>query len=254
LRGIVTGVKLNDSAQTRRILVAADALEKMHARRRFIKTAASGTVLTLLGGGLYTFSDELTQEALAANRKDGRPRLPPGQRVLRQLKPMGGLQGDPRASRFRLKIHGEVQQPLTLTLGDLAKSNPVTLSLDVHCVTGWSVLGAEFKGVRLRDLAKKAGLKPSARYVILEAAGGYTANLPLDEALHEDNLITWQMNGERLRRAHGAPVRAINPHHYFWKSPKWITGIRFSKRDEPGYWEVRGYHNHADPWKEERHA
>jgi DMSO/TMAO reductase YedYZ molybdopterin-dependent catalytic subunit len=49
-------------------------------------------------------------------------------------------------------------------------------------------------------------------------------------------------------------VRALIPDLYFWKSAKWVTGIKFVDEDEPGYWEVRGYHNHADPWKEERYA
>jgi DMSO/TMAO reductase YedYZ molybdopterin-dependent catalytic subunit len=230
------------------------ALGHLASRRAFIRAAASGTTLTILGGSLYVFSDALTEEAQAATREDGRPRLPSGQRVLSELKPMGGQPGDPRASRFRLKVHGEVERPMNLSLADLAALSPVVLDLDVHCVTGWSVLGAKFKGVRIADLAKRAGVKAGARHVIFEAAHGYTANLPLKRALDKSALISWEMNGERLARAHGAPVRAVNPDHYFWKSPKWLTGIRFVTRDEPGYWETRGYHNNADPWKEERYA
>jgi DMSO/TMAO reductase YedYZ molybdopterin-dependent catalytic subunit len=230
------------------------ALGGLGSRRAFIRAAASGTTLTMLGGALYVFSDALTEEAQASTREDGRSRLPPGQRVLSELKPMGGEQGDPHASRFRLKVHGEVERPLNLSLAELAGLSPVLLDLDVHCVTGWSVLGAKFKGVRVADLAQRAGVKANARHVIFEAAHGYTANLPLKRALDSNALISWEMNGERLARAHGAPVRAINPDHYFWKSPKWLTGIRFVTQDEPGYWEVRGYHNNADPWKEERHA
>lgn len=230
------------------------ALSHLKSRRAFIRAAASGTTLSLLGGGLYVFSDELTQEAQASARDDGRPRLPPGQRVLSELKPMGGTPGDPSASQFRLKVHGEVAKPFELNLAELARQSPVELTLDVHCVTGWSVLGAKFRGVRIADLAKLAGIKSSARHVIFEAAHGYTANLPLERALDPNALVSWEMNGQRLARAHGAPVRAINPDHYFWKSPKWLTGIRFVSRDEPGYWEVRGYNNYADPWKEERYA
>jgi DMSO/TMAO reductase YedYZ molybdopterin-dependent catalytic subunit len=67
-------------------------------------------------------------------------------------------------------------------------------------------------------------------------------------------MIAHKHMGKPLSLSHGAPVRAVIPDLYFWKSAKWLTGIRFVARDEPGYWEVRGYHNHGDPWKEERHA
>src|SRR5690606_12702007 len=147
--------------------------------------------------------------------KDGRPRLPPGQRVLEKLKPMGGSPGDPRTSSYRLKVHGLVERPLELSLADLFKQGPVELALDVHCVTGWSVLGAKFKGVRVKDLAERALVSKKARYVIFEAAHGYTANVPLDVALRPDVLVSWELDGRRLPRAHGAPVRAVNPHLYF---------------------------------------
>jgi DMSO/TMAO reductase YedYZ molybdopterin-dependent catalytic subunit len=97
-------------------------------------------------------------------------------------------------------------------------------------------------------------VKSTAKHVIFEAAHGYTANVPLETGLRPDVLVSWELDGQRLARAHGAPVRAVNPHAYFWKSPKWLTGLRFVTEDEPGYWEVRGYHNRADPWKEERYA
>ncbi len=229
-------------------------MDRAIRRRRFLQQATAGTTIVALGGGAYIISDELTQAAAAAQRPDGRPRLPPGQRVLQKLKPMGGRPGDPRASAFSLKIHGLVERPFSLDFSQLLEAGAVTLPLDVHCVTGWSVLGARFKGVRIRDLAKRAGVSSAARHVIFEAAHGYTANVRLDDALQPDNLIAWELDGRRLPRAHGGPARAVIPDLYFWKSAKWMTGIRFVRRDEPGYWETRGYHNHADPWKEERHG
>jgi DMSO/TMAO reductase YedYZ molybdopterin-dependent catalytic subunit len=233
---------------------SGEALRRLKARRTFVKQAAAGTTLTLFGGALYAFADDLTESAWAAETTGGRRRVPPGQRVLEKLKPMGGSPGDPKTSSYRLKVHGLVERPFELSLADLVNSSPVELALDVHCVTGWSVLGAKFKGVRVKDLALRAGVKSNAAHVIFEAAHGYTANVPLATALKPDVLLSWQLDSERLPRAHGAPVRAVNPHLYFWKSPKWLTGIRFVEKDEPGYWEVRGYHNRADPWKEERHA
>lgn len=222
-------------------------------RRRFLGQLAYGTSVAVLGGG-YVVSEALTNEAQAATRPDGRPRVPPGQRVLEKLKPMGGEPGDPRASAFRLAVSGAVDRPLSVGFAELLAMNPVTLALDVHCVTGWSVLGARWKGVRLRDLAERAGVKPSAKHVVFEAAHGYTANVLRAEALNQNVLVTWELDGQRLAGPHGGPVRVVVPDLYFWKSAKWITGVRFTERDEPGYWETRGYHNHADPWREERYG
>jgi DMSO/TMAO reductase YedYZ molybdopterin-dependent catalytic subunit len=114
------------------------------------------------------------------------------------------------------------------------------------------MLDAHFGGVTVSGLAARAKPTMSARYVIFEAAAGYTANVDITEAMKPNVIIAHRYEGQPLPRAHGAPVRAIVPDRYFWKSAKWLTGIRFVAKDEPGYWEVRGYHNHADPWKEER--
>jgi len=222
-------------------------------RRRFIRLAASGTALAVLGG-YYLISDDLTRQARAQTRPDGKPRLPPGQRVLQSWKPMGGEPGDPSLEHFRLQVRGEVEAPFSLSYAELSALPQSTLAVDVHCVTGWSVLGAHVKGVTLSALAERAKVKPSARHVIFEAAHGYTSNVPLREALGPQVMIARELEGSPLPRTHGGPVRAMVPHLYFWKSAKWLTGIRFVARDEPGYWETRGYHNHADPWREERYG
>ena len=228
-------------------------LEKALARRRLIQGAGAGTVVLALGG-VYVLSDDLTREAQAQTRSDGRPRLPPGQRVIQALRPMGGEPGDASPSAYRLRVYGEVDAPFELDLADLLGLPQIEQALDVHCVTTWSVLGARWKGVRVADLAERAKPRKSARYVIFEAAHGYTSNISLRAALEPTVMVAHRLNGAPLPRAHGAPVRAIAPAHYFWKSAKWLTGIRFSNHDEPGYWETRGYNNHADPWKEERYA
>ena len=227
--------------------------EQALARRRFIQAAAGGTVIMALGS-LYVLSDDLTREAKAQTRNDGRPRLPPGQRVIEALKPMGGEPGDPSPGNYRLRVHGEVDAPFELGFAELLALPQIEQALDVHCVTTWSVLGAKWQGVRVADLAERAKLKKSARYVIFEAAHGYTSNVALRDALKPSVMVAHRLNGTPLARAHGAPVRAVLPEFYFWKSAKWLTGIRFSSHDEPGYWETRGYSNHADPWKEERYA
>jgi len=231
------------------------SVRKLKSRRQFIKQAAAGTVVVAMGGALYEIlSDDLTREARAQKRRDGRPRLPPGQKVIRKLKPMGGQAGDSKAKNFRLRVHGDVAKPFELGFAELLRLPQVEQVADVHCVTGWSMLGGAWRGVRLSALAKLAQVNKSARHVIFEAAHGYTANVPLAEAIAPGNMIVHRLDGKPLRRAHGAPARALIPDLYFWKSAKWITGIRFVRRDQPGYWERRGYHNHADPWREERYG
>jgi hypothetical protein len=201
-------------------------------RRALMSAAVAGTVAVVFGGGTYVLADEREeQKARATLRPDGRPRLPPNQYLLKRLRPMGGDEGDPSPSAFRLAVHGEVENPFTLDFAGLLSLPQVEQVCDVHCVT-----------------------KPSAHHVIFEAAYGYTSNVPLREALAPNVLVAHRLEGTPLARPHGAPVRALVPDLYFWKSAKWLTGIRFVARDEPGYWETRGYHNHADPWREERYG
>lgn len=227
----------------------------MMDRRSFIRSAAAGTAIVALGGGLYYLAeDDLTRKARAETRTDGRRRLPPEQRVIKALKPMGGEPGDPRPKDFKLKVHGEVSNAFELGYAELLDLPQVEVEADVHCVTGWSVLGSVYKGVLVSHLAKLADVKDSARYVIFEAAHGYTANVPLKDAMADNALVSHRMNDRVWTKTHGAPVRGLVPDLYFWKSPKWLTGIRFSNKDKPGYWEVRGYHNHGDPWLEERYG
>ncbi len=223
-------------------------------RREFIKKAANGTGILALGGVWWWLDDDLTRRAAAQTRPDGRPRLPEGQRVIRKLRPMGGSRGDQRKSRFRLRIHGEVDNAMDLDFAHLLALPQEKLKLDVHCVTGWSVMGARFEGVPLYRLAQLARVRDTARFVIFEAAHGYTANVPLADALKPDNLIAHRLEGRPLSAENGAPVRAVVPDLYFWKSAKWLTSIRFERYDQSGFWERRGYHNHGDPWREQRYS
>lgn len=234
----------------------ADGFEPSMGRRKFLRSAfAAGTVVLALGGGTYVLaSEEDERKARAMLRPDGRPRLPPGQYLLRRIRPMGGVEGDPSPSSFRLQVYGEVEQPFSIDFAELLKMPQVDQVCDVHCVTKWTALDAKWTGVRLADLAARAKPKPNARHVVFEAFGGYTANVLAREALAPNVLVAHKYEGQPLARAHGAPVRALVPDLYFWKSAKWLTGIRFVSSDKPGYWETRGYHNHADPWKEERYG
>ncbi len=224
-------------------------------RRQFIAGAAAGTTVIAMGGVMCALAgDDLTAKARKQKLPDGRPRLPPGQRVITYMKDMGGDEGPSDARGFRLDVHGAVKTPFTLDYAQLLKLPQVEQAADVHCVTGWSLLDSLWKGVTVATLAERAGVKGDVRHVIFEAAHGFTANVPLAEATAPAVMVTYRVNGKPLSTAHGAPVRALVPDHYFWKSAKWLTGIKFVARDEPGYWEVRGYHNHADPWREERYG
>jgi DMSO/TMAO reductase YedYZ molybdopterin-dependent catalytic subunit len=230
-------------------------LQRSWDRRNFIKSAAAGATMMAIGGALLRVAtDDLTKAARAEKRTDGRARLPPGQRVLEFLRPMGGDEGDGDVRTFKLKVHGLVRTPFELDYAGLLKLPQVQREADVHCVTGWTMLGGLWKGVQVSALAELAGMKSEARYVIFESAHRFTSNAPLKEATADNALITYRLNGKPFALQHGAPVRGLVPDLYFWKSAKWITGVKFVKNDEPGYWEARGYNNHADPWKEERYA
>jgi len=222
------------------------------SRRKFLSGLSAGSAVVALGWLGVVACDRATEAARKEKRSDGRPRLPPGQYLIDRIRPMGGEEGDPSPRNFRLKVHGLVERALDLDFAALLALPQIDLQCDVHCVTKWSVLGAKWTGVKLTELAARAGVLPSARHVIFEAAFGYTSNVLIEEALAPNAIVAHRYEGEALELAHGAPVRAIVPDLYFWKSAKWLTGVKFVQDDEPGYWETRGYHNHADPWKEER--
>ncbi|MBX3228565.1 MAG: molybdopterin-dependent oxidoreductase [Labilithrix sp.] len=224
-------------------------------RRAFVRSAMIGTGIIALGGaGWCLAGTEEEAKARAAKRPDGRPRLPPGQYLLSRIRAMGGTEGDPSPSAWKLRVHGEVDAPFTVDFAELLKMTQVDQTCDVHCVTKWTCLDSKWTGVKVADLAARAKPKATARHVIFEATAGYTANVPIKEALAPQNLVAHKYEGSPLARAHGAPVRVLIPDLYFWKSAKWLTGIRFVAADRPGYWETRGYHNHADPWTEERYG
>jgi len=235
-------------------MAPSDALDRLLARRRFIASLAAGSSVAVFGGAAVLASREAQARMAGQARPDGRPRLPPGQRVLTSLRQMGGTPGDPSRAKFRLKVYGEVAAPFELDFRQLLALAEWTRALDVHCVTGWSLLGAQVEGVQLKTLAQKAKVKPGARHVVFEAAHGYTANAPLREVLAPQNMLAHRLEGQSLAHPHGGPVRGLVPDLYFWRSAEWMSGIRFVRMDDPGYWEKRGYHNHADPWREERHS
>ena len=225
---------------------------KKLSRRTFL-AKAGGSVVSIGLPGIFVKLMDLENLALAAEmRPDGRPRLPPSQQAVKKIIDMGGVEGTTDSMNWRLQIHGEVGRPTTLNFQELLNLSQVDLTCDVHCVTGWTLLDSHWGGVRLTTIMDLVKVKENARFVIFEAAAGYTSNIPISEACKENVLLAHSFFGTKLPRPHGAPVRALVPDRYFYKSAKWLEGIKFTAQDEPGYWERQGYSNSADPWREER--
>ena len=129
-----------------------------------------------------------------------------------------------------------------------------TVTTDIHCVTRWSKLGTQWRGVSLDYIFEQAQLKTSAKFLIAECYGGYTTNLPLGDVIGGQAMVAWEFAGAALEPIHGGPARLFVPHLYLWKSAKWLQRLRLATTDEAGFWERNGYHDHGDPWKEERYS
>jgi DMSO/TMAO reductase YedYZ molybdopterin-dependent catalytic subunit len=158
---------------------------------------------------------------------------------------------DPVAYRF--KVWGEVEDPFELTWDELQALPRTQLRTDIHCVTTWSRYDNDWEGVHIREILQRVRPKESARFVMAHSFTGYTTNLPLSALDDDDVMIALNHDGAPLAPEHGGPVRLLVPKLYFYKSAKWLNGLEFMEKDRPGFWEVRGYSNSADPWKEERY-
>jgi DMSO/TMAO reductase YedYZ molybdopterin-dependent catalytic subunit len=182
-------------------------------------------------------------------------RLPPGQYLTEKWPVLhAGSVPDTDLATWDFRVFGEVENPITLSWDELNALPKVENVQDIHCVTRWSRFDAQFGGVHWREVAKLVRPKPSARFVVAHAEQGFTANVPL-EFLEDDNaLLATEADGEPLTPEHGWPLRLVIPGKYFWKSAKWLRGIELRATDEPGFWERYGYHNDADPWREERYG
>ncbi len=128
------------------------------------------------------------------------------------------------------------------------------ITTDIHCVTKWSKLDTVWKGVLISDLLKAAGVEQTDGYAMAFCDGGYTTNVPMKDLLTPKSMVTHEFDGDQLRAEHGGPTRLLVPHLYFWKSAKWVRGLRLMDEDEPGFWEAYGYHMYGDPWREQRYA
>jgi len=182
-------------------------------------------------------------------------RLPPGQRLTTDWPVLDlGAQPDVTPARFRLDIDGAVRRPLSLTLAEFMALPQQDSVSDMHCVTQWSRFDNRWRGVAARTVLEMVEPLSAARHVVLHAHDGYATNLRLDQFDQPDVFLVHSWEGAPISREHGGPVRALVPRLYLWKSAKWIRRIELADRDKPGFWERNGYHNNADPWREERYG
>ncbi|HEX7276111.1 MAG TPA: sulfite oxidase-like oxidoreductase [Acidimicrobiales bacterium] len=192
----------------------------------------------------------------ASRRADRDPRLPPGQYDAGRDWPVLTAEATPKIApeTYTFGIEGLVAQPTTWTWDELHALPPSTYSGDIHCVTTWSKLGITFTGVSVDTLLEAAGGSlPAATHTLATSHTGYTTNLPLADVTGGKAWVVWEVDGQPLPTAHGGPVRLLVPHLYFWKSAKWVASLRLLDHDQPGFWEVNGYHDRGDPWREERY-
>ena len=192
--------------------------------------------------------------AVAPTRVDDPARVPPGQRLTAgwPVLHVGRAPRVPDPQRWRLVVTGRVHRRLVLHLAELRELPTTTLVADLHCVTGWSRLNNTWTGVRVRDLLVRARPRPEATHAVVSGHPAYSTNLDLAALQAGDVLLAWDHDGAPLGREHGGPLRLVVPARYGWKSVKWVDEIRLTERDVPGYWEERGYHDVADPWREQR--
>ncbi len=181
-------------------------------------------------------------------------RLPPGQYLTERF-PVLHVGDVPTYApgEWNLTIGGLVNNPFALTFEELTALPSGTLTTDIHCVTKWSKFDTVWRGAKLKDLLDRAGIQSDATHVMGHAEYGYTANLPLEDALLDESMVVWEYEGEPIEPIHGGPVRLLVPNLYFWKSPKWLRGIELMNADKPGFWERNGYHMYGDPFREQRH-
>jgi DMSO/TMAO reductase YedYZ molybdopterin-dependent catalytic subunit len=191
----------------------------------------------------------ISPDTLRANR------IPPGQSRTQKW-PVLDAAGPPKIDleNWRFGLSGLVNNPISFTWQEFLQLPRVKVFSDFHCVTRWSRLGNIWEGPSVRHLVELAGgLQPDARFVVAHGYDfGWTTNLPVRDLMSEDALVAITHDGEPISLEHGGPARLVVPLLYAWKSAKWIGDLEFVERDQPGFWERNGYHNHGDPWEEER--
>jgi DMSO/TMAO reductase YedYZ molybdopterin-dependent catalytic subunit len=179
-------------------------------------------------------------------------RLPPGQYYESDFPVLtAGPTPDIAPAEWGFRVDGMVSSEREWTWEEFQQLEFEEVPCDIHCVTKWSKLGTSFRGVPV-DLLLEAA-EPLEAFAMAYSYGGYTTNLAIEDITDGKAWVVTEHEGEPLPREHGGPARLLVPHLSFWKSAKWIAGLRVMDHDEPGFWEANGYHNRGDPWREERY-
>ncbi len=180
-------------------------------------------------------------------------RIPAGQTQVNNFPVLDmGIKPNISINEWSLRVFGLVEKELNIDWTDFQALPQVTDISDFHCVTRWSQLDMNWQGVRAQDILVLAAPLNSAKFITLHSYDGYTTNIALEALLDDDVIIAHSVFGALLTPEHGGPVRMVVPKRYAWKSAKWLKAIELHAEDKPGFWEVRGYHNYADPWLEQR--
>jgi DMSO/TMAO reductase YedYZ molybdopterin-dependent catalytic subunit len=182
-------------------------------------------------------------------------RLPPGQYLVTDF-PVLSAGPTPRTplDRWSFTLEGLVTSPMSWTWDEFLRLPSQEFTVDISCVTKWTKLDTKWRGVTVDTLLGSVQVEDAGRYVMAFSDGGYTTNVPLAEMVNGQAFIAYEFDNKPLAPEHGGPARLVVPHLYFWKSAKWVRGLRFIDRDQPGFWESLGYNMHGDPWKEERYS
>ncbi|MBX7222978.1 MAG: sulfite oxidase-like oxidoreductase [Blastocatellia bacterium] len=182
-------------------------------------------------------------------------RIPPGQVQTRRWPVLhAGSVPSFNPATWDFRLFGLVEQEWRCTYNELLALPQVKVKSDFHCVTTWSLLDCLWEGVSVREIVSHVTIRPEVRFVLVHSEEGWTTNMPLADFLEADCLFAWKHNGKALTPDHGYPLRLVVPRLYAWKSAKWVRGVEFLEKDEPGFWESGGYHMRGDPWTEERYG
>ncbi len=182
-------------------------------------------------------------------------RVPPGQHLVSDFPVLSaGPTPRTRLDQWTFTIEGLVREPVRWTWEEFLKLPARTFVVDIHCVTKWTKLDTRWEGVSVDTLFEHVELDRQAMYVTAFSDGGYTTNMPLPDMINGQAFVAYRYDGKPLAPEHGGPARLVVPHLYFWKSAKWVRGLRLMDKDKSGFWESLGYNNHGDPWKEERYS
>jgi DMSO/TMAO reductase YedYZ molybdopterin-dependent catalytic subunit len=182
-------------------------------------------------------------------------RLPPGQYQTDDFPVLSmGPTPDVDLATWRLTLHDGPRPVASYSWAEFEALPRTRWRGDIHCVTKWSKFDTEWEGVAFDDLLAAAGIGAPTAWLLAQSYDDYDTNVPVADLVNGQAMIATHYDGKPLAPEHGGPARLLVPHLYFWKSAKWVSGLKFTERDEAGFWELRGYHMRGDPWREQRYS